>query len=789
MPPGPHSLIKSGKSVSYTPPFKSFAGFLQNQASAHPQKPALIFASSQNPLTLTYTDLSAFTLSLAHILLSTYHLKPGDYISYAFENTPEIILLNYAAWMAGLISVPLDVKRDTLDRKIYKLKLTHTKLFFTRAGQEIDTENARIKKSLPHLTILPTKDFPDFKQKLLAPSKIFNSQFSIVNSKLDSDCLILFTSGTTALPKGVRLNLHSLFANAASIADWLKFNDRDRFHILLPLHHINSTTFVNTTLLTGGTVILSPAYSKSGFWPTMADYQATGASIVPTVAYDLLSEEATFKKYKNELQQVSRIQIGSAPVQPTVVAKFMEKFNIPLYQGYGQTETSLRTTGVPMDLTPKESAHIRQLNSLGTELKYTNVTVLDETGQELAENKEGEICVRGPIIMAGYLNNPQATKEAFAHHWFHSGDTGFWQMHFGRKFFFMKGRTKEIIKKGGVLISPLAIENTLLKSFPNLDQVYAIGFPDARLGEEIGIVAVTEKPQVVDKILSLAKTCSISGLSGYESPQAAVIATAADLPKTSTNKVQRVKLKEIFESKLLENYRTISTTPTHRFRFVGPEEENLLKQAVTIHNSRWEENLKSSLTEFKSRAEHGLLIAALDKNNQVLGTISALKLFESDLEKPFTQTYAGITGNGTLTTHNHKGDSLICVAISSQNLKAKSSKLKANSKEKLTPTLLKKYLSSNLDPIIAFHRRPKAGLKTGATIVKVLKNSRPEDKSSLGYNILMKYPTPEKQPTINPQATIGTELMEAALLYAYQKNLKHIFVYTRPANLAKYFFN
>ncbi|OGY16707.1 MAG: hypothetical protein A2784_02275 [Candidatus Chisholmbacteria bacterium RIFCSPHIGHO2_01_FULL_48_12] len=745
--------------------------FLTDQAQKYASKPALIFAAPR-PITISYSQLNDFTRILAHQLTSSP-------IAFALPNSPETILLNYAAWRAGLITVPLDTTRDTIRHKIYKLKFTDSRLLFTRPHPH----NPKIKQALPYLKIIEVKDFSDFKQKFLIEDWNLKIHWKLKIENLDQDCLILFTSGTTALPKGVRLTPTNLFTNAQSVADWLKFTEQDRFFLILPLHHINSTTFANTTLLTGGTVIITPKYSKSNFWRLAARHHATVSSIVPTIAYDLVSETAAFQTYRPQLK-FTRIQIGSAPVQPTVVQKFIDLYRIPLIQGYGQTETALRSTGVPIDLNPKQYAHIVKINSLGSELKHTQVSILNGNGQEANEGEVGDICVHGPCITPGYLNDPKANQAAFKFNWFHSGDTGYWQKLYGRKFFFMTGRTQEIIKKGGVLISPLAIENTLLQNYPDLDQVYAIGFPHPRLGQEIGIVAVTKHPRVVDQILADANSDHIRGLSAYESPQAAIVVSAVELPKTSTGKVQRVALRQLYGVKLLKQYRTISPG----FRFIGPEETAILKQAVAINNLRWGKHLASTLEEFTSRAQNGLLIGAFDSNHKLLGTVSALRLLDqSDLDQKWTHTWAGITGSGTLSTHNHKGDSLVCVAISTQPIhKGDSLPKQVVTLKKLTPVTLKQYLNSDTDPIIKFHRTPKAGL-AGAKIIKILPRSRPQDRDSLGYNVLMQYPTPTKLPTINPDATIGTKLIEAALLYAYQKKLKHIYVYTRPAALGRYF--
>ena len=791
-----YTLIKEGRVVNYQPPFKSFDQLIRNQARKYGKKLVIIFEDFENNKTIqiSYRELDNLTENLAKNLVEKWKLAIGSRFSFSLTNTPETILLNYSAWRAGLVTVPLDPRRDTIQRKVYKLKLTKSKLLFTDSSLETKKENIKIKKSIPNIKIVEIESFKKFKTPVANTISANGNADFTKTSDLRKDCLILFTSGTTALPKGVRLTLQSLFANAESIAMWLRFDESERFYIFLPLHHINAITFANTTILSGGTLVLSSRYSKSQFWNTMAKHKATGSSIVPTIAYDLLSEEKSFKKHQKTLKTVRRMQIGSAPVQPNVVEEFIRKYFVPLYQGYGQTETSLRSTGVPMGLTPIQFSKIRKLNSLGTELKYTNVTVLNKKGQEVKENEIGEICIRGPIIMEGYLEDAKATKEAFKHNWLHSGDTGYFQRIFGRKFFFIKGRTKEIIKKGGYLISPLAIENTLLKNYPMLKRVYVVGFPDERSGQEIGIVVVTNHKSILTQIIEDGRRGKIKGLPKYESPQAALIVKESELPKTSTGKVQRIKIKKIYGPELLEQYRTITNTKTHIFRLIGPDEKDEIKEALKINNARWGKNLKSKLREFKARAQKGLLIGAFDRKGKLLGTISAIQVNENDIDKIGTKnhwanSWDDITGNGTLSTHKHKGNSLVCVAISTSSAQ-KSKKLKEElkvTKQKLTSKKLRAYLSGNRDSVVNFHRAPKGGLKSGAKISKIIPEGRPEDKHALGYNLLMKYPIPKNLPKISDRASIGTLLIEAAFIYAYQKRLRHIYVYSRPADLGKYF--
>jgi acyl-CoA synthetase (AMP-forming)/AMP-acid ligase II len=683
------------------------------------------------------------------------------------------------------VTVPLDVTRDTIDRKIYKLKLTKAKVLLTQKDEATKKENRQIIKKIPDLRIIEVGSFNELK---IAGEKIDWS----VNDNLNDDCLILFTSGTTADPKGARLTPKSLMANAVSIADWLKFKESERFYVLLPLHHINSTTFVNTTLLSGGTVILTPKYSKSRFWEMLAKHRVTGSSIVPTIAYDLLTETKSFNQHKNGLRQVLRIQLGSAPVQPKVVNEFMVKFEIPLVQGYGQTETSLRSTGVPMDMTKKQVEDVRRLNSVGTELTYTNVTVLNKEGEEVKESEEGEICIRGPVIMQGYLSNKKATEEAFAYGWFHSGDTGYFKKMYGRRFFFLKGREKEIIKKGGVLISPLAIENTLLEKYPKLKKLYIVGFSDERMGEEIGAVVTAGKKafEEFDNDVVLAR---VRGLKPFEFPRSALRVIDSHLPTTSTGKIQRVRIKELYQDKLGDKSKTISETVDHKFRLLGEEDKSLIAQAVKIHNHRWGEPLGTTVEILSLAAKNGLLIGAINRRGEVDGSVQAVIVDGSEIDKivrkdHWASTWKGITGNGTLETNNRVGDSLVCVSISVRsNDKYKKERAVKEGRQKLTAKKLMEYLKSDKDSVVRFHRKAKGGFGKGARLLTVIAGGRKEDKSALGYNLLVEYPKLTMKPKIGTNQSVGSQLIEAAMIWAYNQKLKRVLAYTRPADLGVYF--
>ena len=550
-------FVRDNQVRTFTPPYESVLHWIDHYSKKHPDKEAIVGVGEpgKDSVSVSYAELAHILRMSCGYFRDTLALAPGDAISVLVENKPELPAISWAAWSSGLKTVPLDSKRDSLERKLYKLRLTETKVLFVRVDQVDAEEIGRLRRELPNMRIIELGGDREYFE-LVGESREFTAAAGGNCGPLDgasfhdSDCLILFTSGTTALPKGARLTPRSLWANAEQIINWLRMNEKDRFHVLLPLHHINSTTFSLAAILAGGTIVLSPRYSKSRFWEIMARYRATLASIVPTIAYDLLSEEQAFEKHKDKLGQVSRIQIGSAPVQVSVVAKLYSRYRIQLIQGYGSTETSLRCAGVPCGLSEKDYLKIIQTNSIGTEMLYNNVALLNNDHREADEGEEGEICIRGPVVTRGYLNDPEETGKAFRGGWFHSGDQGYWKRMNEQKYFFIKGRLKEIIIKGGVNVSPLAIENTVLAAFPGLDFCYAVGVPHTRFGEEIGIV-VGGNGEALKSLEEALKKRAVCGLKPYECPAVFVTVNRDDLPKTSTGKIQRVMVKEKYGDELL----------------------------------------------------------------------------------------------------------------------------------------------------------------------------------------------------------------------------------------------
>lgn len=708
--------------------------------------------------TYTYRELKEEIAKTASWLQYGLGLAKGDALGLALPNSIELLLLSWSAWALGIVTVPLDMRRDTAKDYEYKLKLAGAKRVVSQEDM---------------------KSLTDFK----APQKEISWQ-----NDISHPALVLFTSGTTSKPKGVELSLENLLVNAKSIQEWFDIKTKDRFLVLLPLYHINSTTFSLAALLAGASIAVASGYSNSKFWQQLAKTQSTFTSIVPTICFDQLSREKEFEAVKDQLK-ITRIQIGSAPVVPHDSQKFIEQFHIPLHQGYGQTETALRVTGVPLDIPKDLYLQLVKENSIGKPMGWAEVEVMDKEGNVLKENEEGEIAVKGNAVMAGYLKDSFATEAAFKNGYFLTGDIGYYKTVDNTRYFFLKGRSKEIIIKGGVNLSPVAIESKLKGLNGNIDQAYVIGLSDERYGEEVGAVVCwkeTKKPlEQLEAELKFQLTSPLEELVPYEVPKYIMSLQAKDLPMTSTGKVQRSLLKTTLSKEAFQEVNLVARNDAYDFLRLIKEEKPLLKEALTLYNYCWEPLTLDEKT-FLSQVQNGVVLAAVSKKGKVEGLITFLRTSKGE-EELRKMTYDQLTDNLTLKSNEKDGDKVVCVSICSASYVRPPSIPKKEDSIVPTPAQMQKYLESGKDLTYNFHKKPKGGI-LGSELLSLVPQGRPEDPFSLGYNMLMAYPhLGENVVFPDPGSSTAVQLIEAAMSFAKNLGIKKLYVYSRPALAYQYF--
>jgi long-chain acyl-CoA synthetase len=314
---------------------------------------------------------------------------------------------------------------------------------------------------------------------------------------------------------------------------------------VLPVHHVNGLVVtLLTPFLAGGSVVLNRAFHTKGFWQRIASERVEIVSVVPTLLAFLLEDERGHAGL--DLSAFRHLICGAGPLTVELAERFEERFGVRILHGYGLSETTCYSCMLPTQLPAAEHRGWMRdhgFPSIGTPLAPNEMDVHREDGTPVADGERGEIVIRGVNVMKGYYARPEANAETFAHGWFRSGDEGFKRTApDGRPYFFITGRIKELIIRGGVNLSPFEIDE-VLNGIPGIACGLAVGFENRWYGEEVGAYVVLHDGAALDESAVLA-ACR-EHLPFGKAPK--VVVFGQDIPVTSTGKYQRGRLRPLFD--------------------------------------------------------------------------------------------------------------------------------------------------------------------------------------------------------------------------------------------------
>ncbi len=448
--------------------------------------------------------------------LKAQGVVPGDRVVLAMANRPNFLVLWFAVLELGATVVPVspDLTGESLR---YVLEDSAARVLLTEpANAKAQADAAAMAGT--ELRIAPAEDGFE-----CSGSEHLGKFDTGGPHKRFATAAILYTSGTTGRSKGVMISAAAYAAAGREIVRAIGINEQDRILTFLPLHHANPQMYaLMSALITGCSLIVLPRFSASGLLRDAALHQATGFTYVGTVL-SILSKTI-------DAPQTSSLRWcvgGGAPLG--VWRDLEQKLGVRIHELYGMTETG--------GITTINSTTQALRGSVGKPRDDFEVVILNDDDEATEVGGIGEIAVRPRrpgLITSGYCNKPQETLDCLSNLWFHTGDLGCYD---DQGFLHFSGRKKDLFRRAGEMISPVAIE-TVAARHAQVAECVAVAIPDDILGEEIKLVVVERSPVDLNDLVNHLR----KNLRSVELPRYLDFVDA--IPKTSTEKVQRFKLVE-----------------------------------------------------------------------------------------------------------------------------------------------------------------------------------------------------------------------------------------------------
>jgi acyl-CoA synthetase (AMP-forming)/AMP-acid ligase II len=473
------------------------AEFLMIASSVVPERTALVCEGQSR----SYMELQDRVNRLANAM-QALGVSQGDKVAIMALNSMEYVESYYATAKLGGVFVPLNyrAKQEEItymcNNSAASVLLVGERYLDLCASIRADLETVK------HVIGIDTKA----DGMLHYPELINNHEpDEIFTDVQDSDpTIVIYTSGTTALPKGVVLTFLGMsvyVTNTVAPADPGDENP-DVLLVSVPYYHVAGATTMLSSVWGGRKMVILPQFDPAAWLKAVQEHRVTHSFVVPTMLKRIM-EHHDFDK--TDLSSLKLVAYGAAPMPYEVISHAVKVMPCGLMNAYGQTESTSSLTflgpedhKIPEEEGPERDKALQRLRSVGKPMDDIIVAIMDPDGNILPPGEEGEIVAQGPRVMSGYLNREEETSAAIKDGWLHTGDVGWMDE---EQYLYITGRTKDLIIRGGENIAPGEIEN-VLQQHPAVEDAAVIGVPDVEWGEEVkAIVILKHGAKVTDEEL------------------------------------------------------------------------------------------------------------------------------------------------------------------------------------------------------------------------------------------------------------------------------------------------
>jgi fatty-acyl-CoA synthase len=504
--------------------------FLDKGASLNPDAPCL----TMNGVTRSYADVQRLSYLVARALHRS-GIGPGDKVAVLSGNDPVAFACVFGIARAGAVWCPVNPRNEAAENRALLDLFDCTGLIFAAAYAPLVE---RIVPDLPRLTTLVCLDgsVPQAQPFINWIENLADDPWQA--QPADDVAMIAGTGGTTGVPKGVLLTGHNIETMTALTLMSYPFGGRPVYLALAPLTHA-AGVLCFPVLALGGEIVIMPKPDLGEFLRLIGRHRVTHTFLPPTLIYMLLDHPGLADA---DLGSLQCLWYGAAPMSAARLAEAIGKLGPVLGQLFGQTEAPMMiSTMAPADhLRADGTLATERFASAGRPTPLVTVAIMDDDGRLRPAGERGEIVVRGPLVMAGYYKNPEASAEAGRHGWHHTGDIGYLD---AENFLYIVDRAKDMIITGGFNVYSAEVEQALLEH-PGVQDCAVVGLPDPKWGERV--TAVIQPHQGAEIAVAEVSAFVKARIGSVKAPKQ--VEVWPDLPRSKIGKVLKAEVK----SRLLE---------------------------------------------------------------------------------------------------------------------------------------------------------------------------------------------------------------------------------------------